>query len=156
VKVPRFRIAWLMIAVAFAALNFGAIRVMFGSPTAVFLVLGALPMVNILAVGILIGTRRPGSRPFLLGFVAFGAMALALYVILAVNLESRFPIAHLANSYLRLLSDPMEKIIGRNRPFVFVPIVCFGTMAMLVGPQVVFALIGGYLSRRFKITITPR
>ena len=47
------------------------------------LILGALPMANVLAVGILIGQRRPGSRPFLLGFEAFGAMALALYVALA-------------------------------------------------------------------------
>jgi hypothetical protein len=30
VKLPRFRIAWLMVAVAIAALDFGAIRALIG------------------------------------------------------------------------------------------------------------------------------
>ena len=84
-KTPRFRIAWLMVAVAIAALDFAAIGAILGSGTGdfgIFLLLGALPMANVLAVGILIGQRRPGSRPFLLGFEAFGAMALALYIAL--------------------------------------------------------------------------
>ena len=33
---------------------------------------GALPMANVLAVGLLIAQQRPGSRPFMLGFGAFG------------------------------------------------------------------------------------
>jgi hypothetical protein len=40
-------------------------------------------MPNALAVGTLIGKQRVGSRPFLLGFEAFGAMALAFFVALA-------------------------------------------------------------------------
>jgi hypothetical protein len=39
-------------------------------------------MANVLAVGILVGQQSPRSRPFLLGFEAFGAMALAFYVAL--------------------------------------------------------------------------
>ena len=73
--VPRFRIAWVMVAVAIAALNLAVIRVLLGSPVGELVVLGALPMANVLAVGLLIGLRRRGSRPFLLGFEAFGAMA---------------------------------------------------------------------------------
>jgi len=84
VKAPRFRIAWFMVFIALAALDFRAIRAMpeIGPPTSELLVLGALPMANVLALGLLIGQRRPGSRPFLLGFEAFGVMASALYVAL--------------------------------------------------------------------------
>src|SRR4051794_21903333 len=81
---PRFRIAWGMVAVAIAALDFAAIRASLEFREAVLLVLGALPMANVLAVGILIARQRPGSRPFLLGFEAFGAMALALFITVAV------------------------------------------------------------------------
>ena len=148
-KAPRFRIAMGMVFVAIVALNFGAIRASFGFEpyVAESLLLGALPMANVLAVGILIGQRRPGSRPFLLGFEAFGAMALTLYVALA----SFFPGA--VTLCLELIEEILEKTIGRHPPFVFIPIVCFVAVVMLGLPQVVFALIGGSLSRRFRITI---
>ena len=82
-KVLRFRIAWLMVFVAIVALNFVAIRRYVDLRIPLqrgILGLGALPMANVLAVGLLIGQRRPGTHPFLLGFEAFGAVALALYV----------------------------------------------------------------------------
>jgi hypothetical protein len=140
-----------MVGVAIAALDFAAIREMLDSPTVSFLVLGTLPMANVLAVGMLVGQRRPGSRPFLLGFEVFGAMALALFV----DLASLLPYGDgLMNSYLSPLIEPMEKFIGRDRPFVFIPTACLGCVAMLGWPQLAFALIGGFLSRRFKITIT--
>ena len=81
------------------------------------MLLGALPMANVLAVGILIGQRRPGSRPFLLGFEAFGAMALALFVALASFACPR----EVVIPYLAPLLAPMEKIIGPDRPFVLHP-----------------------------------
>jgi hypothetical protein len=145
-----------MVAVAIVALDFAAIRAFLDSPDSPevgLLVLGALPMANVLAVAILIGQQRPGSRPFLLGFEAFGAMALALFVALA----RFFPGAGPINFYPALVMiQPMEKIIGQNRPFVFIPIACLGYVVILGWPQVAFALIGGFLFRRFKITITPR
>ena len=77
---PNRLIAWVMVAVAIAALDFGAIRALlrFASLMGELLILGTLPMANVLAVGLLIGQRRPGSRPFRLGFEAFGVMAVAL------------------------------------------------------------------------------
>ena len=66
-KVARFRIAGLTVAVAIAALIFGAIRaitVLDNQRKSESLVVGALPMANVLAVGMLIGQRRPaGHRP---------------------------------------------------------------------------------------------
>jgi hypothetical protein len=154
VKVPRIRIAWVMVAVAVAALNFWAMRVILGPRTGQLgslLAAGALPMANVLAVGMLIRQRRPESRPFLLGFESFGAMALALYVVLACFFH-----AEVVMLYLRPVCDPMEKAIGWGRPFVLIPVVCSAGVVMLGLPQVVFALVGGLLSRRFRITFTPR
>jgi hypothetical protein len=152
---PRFRIAWVMVAIAIAALDFAVIRAFFDIPEVGILVLGALPMANLLAVGILIGQWRPESRPFLLGFEAFGAMALVLFV--AVAVASLFLDNYwLKTSYLTPVIERIEKSIGPNRPFVFIPIGLFAMVVMLDWPQVVFALIGGALSRRFKITITRR
>jgi hypothetical protein len=84
-------------------------------------------------------------------------MALAFYVALvSFSPDSYEPIG----SYLALvesvLVEPMEKFIGRARPFILVPIAYFVAVIMLGWPQVAFALIGGFLSRRFKITITRR
>jgi len=154
VKVPCFRIAMGMVFVAIVALNFGAIWASFELVPSVIepyvaqsLLLGALPMANILAVGIMIGQRRPGSRPFLLGFVAFGAMALTLYVAVASFFTGAVTLC------VALLMEIIENTIGRHHPYVFTPIVCFVAVVMLGLPQVVFALIGGSLSRRFRITI---
>jgi hypothetical protein len=151
VKVPRFRIAWLMIAVAIAGLDFAAIRAMSSSSTGELLILGALPMANVLAVGMLIGLRRPGSRPFLLGFEAFGAMALGLYVVLA-----SFFRPEVVYPYLTLFLAPIEKIVGLERPLFRILMVCTVAVVMLGAPQVTFAMVGGLLSRRFKVTITRR
>ena len=118
------------------------------------LVLGALPMANVLAVGILIGQRRPGSRPFLLGFEAFGAMALALFVAVL----GEFLPWSLWLNFLSRTSDPLHagKFIGHEPAFRSHPNRLLRRVVMLGWPQVVFALIGGFLSRRFKVTITRR
>ena len=115
------------------------------------MLLGALPMANVLAVGMLIGQRRPGSRPFLLGFEVFGAMALAFFIALA----SCFP-HEVVLLYLAPFVAPVEWFIGPGSPFVYIPIGGLVVAVMLVGPQVAFALVGGSISRRFKITITRR
>jgi hypothetical protein len=54
------------------------------------LIVGALPMANLLAVCLLIGLRRPSGRRFLLGFGVFGAAALAIYVALASSYPDFF------------------------------------------------------------------
>jgi hypothetical protein len=80
-------------------------------------------------------------------------MALAFYVALV----SFFPDSYESiGSYLALLIEPMEKFIGRDRPFILIPIAYFVAVIMLGWPQVAFALIGGFLSRKYRITITPR
>jgi hypothetical protein len=158
VKAPRFRIAWIMVAVAIAAIDFAAIRALLGLGESLvwgLLLLGALPMANVLIVGILIARQRVRSRSFLLGFEVFGAIALALYIYLAMSsplspLSAEGPI----ESYLRLTNDPLNAVIRPYGPFVRTAIGLFVGVLVLVGPQLVFALIGGFLSRIFKFTVT--
>jgi hypothetical protein len=151
VNVPRFRIASIMVVVAIVALNLVAIRVLLGfrSLMGELLILGALPMANVLAVGLVIGQRRPGNRPFLLGFVPFGAMALAVYVATATS----FP-REIVVSCLTPVNDYLESIIGPHRPLLFIPAQTFVYVLMLGLPQLVFGLIGGILSRTFITTIS--
>jgi hypothetical protein len=154
VKIPRFRLVWVMVAVVIAALDFAAIRAVLDSSSnwSEILLVGILPMSNVLAVGLLMGQRRPGSTPFLLGFETFGAMALASYVALSRSFPGPGPM----HSYVSIVIDPVVAIIPHDRPFVFVPIACSVVVVMLGLPQLAFALIGGFLSRRYKVTITRR
>jgi hypothetical protein len=140
-----------MVAVAIAALNCGAIRAMLGSPPGELVVLGALPMANVLAVGLLIGLLRRGSHPFLLGFEAFGVMALAFYLALTGFSPHPWVI-----SYLELLLEPTRSTIETDRPGVLIASICSVAVVMLGLPQLTFALIGGFLSRTYRITITKR
>ena len=87
-KALRFRIAWVMVSIAIAAIDFAVIRAMLRYPEIGIFVLGALPMVNVLVVGILVAQQRPRNRPFLLGFAVSGALVVALFVALMI-LETR-------------------------------------------------------------------
>jgi hypothetical protein len=153
VKVPRFRLAWVMVFVVLAALNFTALRAALDapSPTSELLALGAMPMATVLTMGLLIGHRRHVSRPFLLGFESFGIMALAVYVVLASCFAKE-----VVGRYASLFIEPVANIIGRNQPVIFIPIAYSVGVVVLGFPQVAFALIGGFLSRRYRITITKR
>jgi hypothetical protein len=133
-----------MVAVAITALDLGEIRAMSGSERGIYLIIGALPMANILAVANVIGQQHPGRQPFLHGFAASGMLALAFYGVLLGPTFASFG----THSYVALL---MEPILGsyRGRPLVHFPIACLVGVVMLSGPQLAFALIGGVLSRRF-------
>jgi hypothetical protein len=110
-----------------------------------------LPMANVLAVGVVIGQQRPGSSPFILGFEAFGAIALALYVVLASSFHRE-----VVWPYLRPLVDPIRDTVGIDRPFILIPVLCSVGVLMLGWPQLAFALLGGFLFRSLKSTITRR
>ena len=164
-KVPRFRIAWGMAFVALAALNFGAIpawshlRIGHGigaNGRSVILVnntydemsIGSLPMVDVLLLGLLLGRRRLASLPFLLGFEAFGVIALGLFVALAYFYTEEIVQPYVL-WFLRL--RPLQRFAANFSPVVRPPI--FYSIAMLlVGlPQLAFALVGGLLVRKFGI-----
>jgi hypothetical protein len=138
-----------MVVVAIVALDFGIIRAMpvIGRPTSVLLVLGALPMANVLAVILLIGQRRREDRQFRLGFVSFGAIALALFVAI-----TWFNPVEMAICFTPLL-DYVVKTIGSGRPLLSVAAQALALVVTVGLPQVVFALISGFLCRKFMSTI---
>jgi hypothetical protein len=108
--------------------------------------LGALPMANVLAISLLIGLKRPGKRLFLLGFLPFGTMALALYVAMACS----FPRQMVTHS-VGPLSDYLGSFIKPD--LLFIPAQTIAGAGLLVLPQVLFGLIGGSLSRHYMVTI---
>jgi hypothetical protein len=149
VRPPRFRIVWVMVFVALAALEFGAIRAVmdYRRPTRDSLVVGALPMANFLVVGLLIGHRRRGSRRFLLGFEVFGTTALALYIAMAILFTDE-----LDQSYLELAIEPLRATIGRTGWTTSRLLIAYFILSLWASlPQLAFALIGGFLFRKFRI-----
>jgi hypothetical protein len=146
-----------MVFVAAVALECGAIRALSAmqlranidgshhlSLTIGALALGAIPMANVLAVGILIGLWRRGRRPFLWGFELFGAMALALYIA-GVSLFAEELIRPLFESiakrlFTTLWNGPYRNNVGHLIGYSV-------TIAILTLPQVAFGLIGGFLFR---------
>jgi hypothetical protein len=147
VNVPRFRIAWVMVFVALAALNFGAVRAVFDhkSRTSYLMGIGAVPMANVLVVGLLVGHRRRRSRRFLSGFVALGAMALALYVAVASLFAEELVIPYMMMLYNLIFG--YKGILGSLQPyFAFY----YPVLALLLGlPQLALALVGGLLFHAF-------
>ena len=146
---PRFRIAWAMVFVAVVAVNIAAVRAAADahSITGALLALGAMPMAIVLAIGVLVGYQRHGSRPFLLGFELFGAIALALFAVLAAFFTQKF-----LGFYLAIFVDPLSKIVGPDLHFIHI-LVAYVALGF---PQVAFALIGGFLSRKYRIAIPGR
>jgi hypothetical protein len=135
---PRILIAMLIAVVAIAALDFGVIYAWIYHNQSGWgddmLVLGAFPMANILAFGLPIGLQRR-SRGFLWGFEAFGAAALALFVL---DYHFGFPTTSL---YLDLIDSHVLKWI------LYSP----NLWPLILGlPQLVCALFGGFLFRKFR------
>jgi hypothetical protein len=88
-NLPRFRIAWLMVAVAIAALDFGAIRALDYPQGGRVLMLGALPMAYVLVASLLVGYIGSEDRAFYMGFAFFGTIALSSFIGLV-----KFPPVH--------------------------------------------------------------
>jgi hypothetical protein len=155
VKAIRYPIGWLMAIVAIAALDFGAIRAATDEPLGSHLMLCVvvLPMVNFMAVGLLIGHRYPGTRRFLLGFEAFGVVSLAFLV--AQNLSGKDWVW----SYLTLASEPFRTILGPSGGGKW------STSRLLLAraflsfwatlPQLTFALMGGFLCQKAGAVDSP-
>ena len=83
-KLPRFRIVWVMVFVVIVGLNCWAIRTLldYRSPTADEVGWGGLPMANILIIVPVLSYSYRGGRRFLWGFEVFGAAAVTLKVAL--------------------------------------------------------------------------
>ena len=142
-----------MVFVALAALVITALRAAFDHPGPIseLLVVGALPMATLVVIGLVIGYGHRSSRPFILGFESFGVLALALSVVVGCNF-----VAQRRGPYVgRWFADFVASITGWDT-VPLTPISYSVAVAVLALPQVTFALIGGFLSRKYRITITKR
>jgi hypothetical protein len=146
-----------MIVVAIVALDLGAIRAAFDleSPSVLLTFAAILPMANILAVVLLLASLRPRSRPFLRGFVLFGAIALALFLVGGMRavglLELYLGPAISLDIAVMGPPPPISPIRPSYRLLVGLGILSFWA----TWPQLVFALMGGFLYRRPEATGRP-
>src|SRR5262249_55498021 len=133
----------------------GAIRAASGPSGFTFLLsAGVLPMVNLMVVGLLVGRRYPGSHHFLLGFEAFGAVALAFFVAGVSQFGNELV------PYLNLVLVPYVNTFQPTfrlgaYPMAFQLGFCTLVVAMLGLPQLAFAVLGGLLSLRFWASKRP-
>ncbi len=153
-KVPRFRIALIMLIVAITALDLGAIRAIsdFESRFLFLLCVVTLPMANILAVVPLLAFLRPRRPHFLRGFEVFGAMALVFFVVLAMRAEGlvQFYLIPPMALYGATIGPPPP--IRQSWPsYQLLVAFCFLSL-WATWPQLVFALMGGFLYQRSEAT----
>jgi hypothetical protein len=163
-KAPRFRINWLMGCIALAALNLGVMRLLEDLGLRLIalthtdrfyhmietLVVGALPMLNVLGIVLVIGLRRRCSHRSLWGFVLFGSIALALYVAAATSYPDELlrPFSKLLRPIVVALRDGQGSLSAEN-------VLILKSIAALILflPQLAFALVGVFLSH-FRISVT--
>jgi hypothetical protein len=164
-KIPRFRIGSVMVVIGIVAVDIWPIRSLVATASAVkfLLAIGALPMANILVVALMRAKGRHGSRSFSAGFLVFGGIALALYVALTVSSFSDDGFHGPSNQYSKVvvsclveLLTLVERYVGSVRPLIFFPVLYGGIVVLLGAPQLAFALMGGFMFRMFKITISRR
>ena len=103
-------------------------------------------MANILTVGLVIGFLRPESRRFVWGFVIFGALALALFMIIALLHVEDIVVPFLG------LASPLVRPTGPSITNMGIMIAYAAYMAMLTLPQIAIAVAGGFLVRNFRIS----
>jgi hypothetical protein len=152
VDLLRFQIGRLMAIVAIIALNLMALRQLAESRSrySAFLemcVVGALPMANILVIGGFMIMKQREPRSFLLGFEFFGAAALMFTVFLAWF----FP--DWIRSPFRMLLNPIFRSMGSPSSYASIFLAVVAVFLLL--PQVFLGLIGGFLSRKFRLAERP-
>jgi hypothetical protein len=135
VKLLRVQINTLMFIMLFIALNLTAVR------PSILIRWGALPMVNVLLVGVVIGRRYRSARRFLWGFEAFGAMALAIYMTLDHLVSFQISTRYLNLAIRPYLDMRSHRLTAMNRVELNAIVV-----AMLGLPQLAVAMAGGVLT----------
>jgi hypothetical protein len=144
----RFSISGMMAVVALFALDFMAIRTPLNglSVTACMLLLGGLPMANLLTAGLLVmlpdRLRRRVDRPWLVGFEVVGWTAL-------------FGYASCAYYHAYALRESVVHALGLLTSLGN-PAFLTAVVAILSAPQLGLALVGGWLNRRYQIGSTIR
>jgi hypothetical protein len=145
----RFSISSLMVVVLVVALdcmavNLLIVRRLLRIPLSELVLVGALPMANILAIGLLrLWAYRNGrgrTRPLLVGFEVCGWVTLLVFVTCAVLATDSLHDG--VGDILRSLSLRPEN-----------PLFLIGAVAILLLPQLALASFGGWLIRNYRIEV---
>jgi hypothetical protein len=143
---PRVTLGTLMAVVFVVAVNLAGADLFFGTsglewPDLVNF--GARPMVSILAVGLvsLLTPRTPeaATRPFLAGFELCGLAATFLYLACA---------AIFTRQIHEGVGDCLKQVFSPAMPFYG-----WALMAVLLLPQVLIALLGGWMNKRYRFRL---
>ncbi len=151
-RMPRFRIGWAMAFIGFVAVELAVLRgiLRFSSPSFTttwqvqFVGLACQGLLTALAIGVMVACHRRASRPFLVGFEAFGIAALALYIAGVVSYPQEL---------IRFSQTALRPIVNL---FADGPIMSSGAVWLIAGivegaislPLLAFAAIGGFLTHR--------
>ncbi len=144
-RLPSFSIAEMMAIIVLVALDCLVIRARQQPLTWIYLVVGGLPMQSALVSGLfLMFRRRRLSKkwlPFLIGFEVVGWISFLMYV----DLCFRAPIA--IDQHLQQALNPLLGASGSG-PFSLPVLIYRSLLAMsyLTAPQLVVALIAGWIS----------
>jgi hypothetical protein len=151
-RMPHIRVSWAMAFIAVVATELAVLRTIlrFSGPsfTTTWLVqivgVACQGVLTVLALGLLVGYRRRASRPFLVGFEAFGIAALILYIAGVVSFSQEL---------IPLFQTALQPIVNLFAPG---PTVSTGTEWLIAGivegaislPLLAFAALGGFLTHR--------
>jgi hypothetical protein len=144
----RFSISSLMsvvlvVALDCMAINMLIVRPLFRVPLSELILLGALPMANILAIGLLrLWADRKGrgqTRPLLVGFEICGWVTLLVFLTCAVLATESFHDG---------VGDLLRSCLSPENPLYLILAV-----AILLIPQLALASFGGWLIRSYRIEV---
>ena len=157
-KRPRISIAGLMAAVALVAIDIAVVQSIYPEPKSelqFFYAFGVLPMATVL---ILLGAFsapnlvRGGSvSPFVFGFEAVGWVVVFIFIsayTIAPNAFSEYGFAMLAS-----IASPFNAYLEESPNWAQVSVGIGIATAVLTLPQLLLALLGGWLARRLKLTV---
>lgn len=145
----RFSTSSLMALVLVVALDFGMCKALlpggqcFVPDLSDLIVFGALPMVNVLALGLIPRSKsrhqRAARRLGLIGFEVSGLIGLIFY--LGCSILDTQPIHRGVGAILRGVGFPPG------------PVFLVGAVVLLLVPQVVLAFLGGWLARSYRLRV---
>jgi hypothetical protein len=157
-KRPRVSIAALMAAVAVVAVNIAVWRAIDSSlqnELTFFYAFGALPMAGILILVLVCAARnllREGRlSPFVFGFEAAGTAAVFAFISAYSIAENAF--ATYCFVILQWIASFFNADLERSPNWAQVSVAEGTATVVLVLPQLLLALLGGWLAQKLKLTI---
>ena len=147
---PSVTIACLMGTVVVFAVDIALMRKGFRDPYAIFYILGVVPTANLVMIALLAESlrvrRRGKGQPFWTGFVFSGGLAIAVT-------SSFVPLTFAEPAWLVLRAFWL--VLGQtNYQRLILPgvdLICISLVYTF--PQVLFAVLGGWLFRKFRLVI---